>query len=310
MKRNPLGQTGLLVSALGWGTVKLGRDQKLKYPEQFVLPDDEQALRLLSLVAELGINLIDTAPAYGTSEERLGKLLKKRRQDWVISTKVGEEFTEGESSFDFTAGHLRFSVERSLRRLRSDYLDLVLVHSDGNDREIIERYEVFDTLAELKRAGWIRAFGMSSKTLEGGLLTAKYADAVMVTYNPRQREELAVIEACQRQGKGVLIKKALASGHLTQVTVAERQLNEQRPNEQQPNDQQFDEPENCTERHDDPEQNRDADHHPNKAQDAVQASLNLVLNQPGVSSAIIGTINPQHMRDNVSKALAALNLNH
>src|SRR5690606_40008401 len=74
--------------------------------------------------------------SYGTSEERLGKLLKKRRQDWVISTKVGEEFTEGESTFDFTAGHLRFSVERSLRRLRSDYLDLVLVHSRSEERRV------------------------------------------------------------------------------------------------------------------------------------------------------------------------------
>src|SRR5690606_3480058 len=149
MKFNLLGQTGLRVSALGWGTVKLGRDQQVKYPEEFVLPDDEQARRLLDLVAASGINLIDTAPAYGTSEERLGKLLQKHRHDWIISTKVGEEFIAGESNYDFTPEHLRFSVERSLRRLRSDYLDLVLVHSDGNDREIIERYEVFDTLAEL-----------------------------------------------------------------------------------------------------------------------------------------------------------------
>lgn len=307
MKRNPLGQTGMQVSALGWGTVKLGRDQKLKYPEQFVLPDDEQVLHLLGLVAECGINLIDTAPAYGTSEERLGKLLKKRRQDWVISTKVGEEFVDGESTFDFTAGHLRFSVERSLRRLRSDYLDLVLVHSDGNDSDIIERYEVFDTLAELKRAGWIRAFGMSSKTLEGGLLTAKYADVVMVTYNPRDREELAVIEACQRQGKGVLIKKALASGHLTA-----RSVTEQDPDAKQIAARQFDERENFSgqHKHANPEQNGAADHHPANAQDTVQTSFNLVLNQPGVSSAIVGTINPQHLRDNVSKALIALNLNY
>lgn len=296
MKLNPLGLTGLQVSALGWGTVKLGRDQKLKYPENFTLPDDEQALRLLSVVAESGINLIDTAPAYGTSEERLGKLLKKRRQDWVISTKVGEEFAEGESSFDFTAGHLRCSVERSLRRLRSDYLDLVLVHSDGNDREIIERYEVFDTLAELKRAGWIRAFGMSSKTLEGGLLTAEYADVVMVAYNPRQLEELAVINECLRRGKGVLIKKVLASGHLAHE-----------PGAGQQNDQE----ENITrqQEHDHMEQHLQADHPHGMAPDAVQVSLNLVLNQPGVSSAIIGTINPQHLRDNVSKALTALNLN-
>jgi aryl-alcohol dehydrogenase-like predicted oxidoreductase len=287
MKLNPLGQTGILVSALGWGTVKLGRDQNVKYPENFTLPDDEQALNLLGLARELGINLIDTAPAYGTSEERLGKLLQKRRHDWVISTKVGEDFTEGESSYDFTPAHLKFSAARSLRRLRTDYLDLVLVHSNGNDSEIIERYEVFDTLAELKRAGWIRAFGMSSKTIAGGLLTARYADAAMVTYNPQHLDELEVIDACQRLGKGVLIKKAFASGHLhtpSEDTVATDHSSKAQEA------QKTEEWQTCDTQDNDP----------------VQTNLNMVLGHPGVSSAIVGTINPQHLRDNVNKALLAL----
>lgn len=280
MKLNSLGLTGISVSALGWGTVKLGRDQKVKYPESFTLPDDEQALNLLGLARELGINLIDTAPAYGTSEERLGKLLQKGRHDWVISTKVGEDFAEGESSYDFTAAHLRFSVERSLRRLRTDYLDLVLVHSNGCDEEIVERYEVFDTLTELKRAGWIRAFGMSSKTIAGGLLTARYADAVMVTYNPQHLDELAVIEECQRQGKGVLIKKAFASGHLSNAQEGGNTQESLEAYGQITSD--------------------------SSSKDPVQTSLNLVLGHPGVSSAIVGTINPHHLRDNVNKALLAL----
>lgn len=263
MKFNPLGQTGMSVSALGLGTVKLGRNAQVKYPAPFELPDDDQASSLLALARELGINLLDTAPAYGTSEERLGKLLHKQRQDWIISTKVGEEFIDGESTFNFTPAHVRYSVERSLRRLRSDYLDLVLVHSDGSDEEIIERYEVFDTLAELKRAGWIRAYGMSNKTVAGGLLTAKYADVAMVTYNAGHPDEVDVIDRCRQLGKGVLIKKALASGHLV------------------PGD--------------------DA-----TADDPVQASFNFVFAHPGVSSAVIGTINPGHLRDNVSKALLAL----
>ncbi|MFW8341556.1 aldo/keto reductase, partial [Klebsiella pneumoniae] len=68
----PLGSTGLRVSPLGLGTVKLGRDQGVKYPNGFRIPDDQQARELLYLARELGINLIDTAPAYGVSEERLG----------------------------------------------------------------------------------------------------------------------------------------------------------------------------------------------------------------------------------------------
>jgi hypothetical protein len=111
----PLGSTGLLVSPLGLGTVKLGRDQGVKYPNGFTIPGDDEARLLLAQARELGINLIDTAPAYGRSEERLGPLLRGQRDEWVIVSKVGEEFDDGQSRFDFSAAHTRRSVERSLR---------------------------------------------------------------------------------------------------------------------------------------------------------------------------------------------------
>src|SRR5690606_15619655 len=85
----PLGQTGLTVSALGLGTVKFGRNTGVKYPRSFELPDRSAAANLLSLARDLGINLLDTAPAYGESEERLGELLQGQRQDWLICTKAG-----------------------------------------------------------------------------------------------------------------------------------------------------------------------------------------------------------------------------
>ena len=88
----PLGSTGFDVSPLGLGTVKLGRDQGVKYPNGFTIPDDAQALALLNQARDLGINLLDTAPAYGISEERLGHLLQGQRDEWVIVSKVGEEF--------------------------------------------------------------------------------------------------------------------------------------------------------------------------------------------------------------------------
>lgn len=209
----PLGGTGLRVSPLGLGTVKLGRDQGVKYPSGFAIPDDRQASALLAQARELGINLIDTAPAYGRSEERLGPLLRGRRQDWVIVSKVGEEFENGVSRFDFSPAHTRFSVERSLRRLESDYIDLVLVHSDGNDLAILRDSGVYETLAELKRAGKIRAFGLSGKTVEGGLLALRDGDCAMVTYNLEQRAEQPVLDYAARHAKGILVKKALASGH-------------------------------------------------------------------------------------------------
>src|SRR6516225_4981960 len=118
------------VSRLGLGTVKFGRNEKVNYPGGggFALPSDAEIETLLELALECGINLIDTAPAYGTAEERLGKALRARRQAFFLVTKTGEEFSAGQSEYRFTAAHTRMSVERSLRRLDTDFLDCVLVH--------------------------------------------------------------------------------------------------------------------------------------------------------------------------------------
>jgi aryl-alcohol dehydrogenase-like predicted oxidoreductase len=252
----PLGDTGLRVSPLGLGTVKFGRDQGVKYPQGFSIPDDLQAARLLGLARELGINLLDTAPAYGSSEQRLGALLQGQRQDWLIVSKVGEEFENGQSRFDFSASHTRHSVERSLRRLRTDYMDLVLVHSNGDDLAILQHEAVYDSLAELKRAGLIRAFGFSGKTVEGALLALEQGDCAMVTYNLTTEHERPVLDYAARHSKAILIKKALASGQACQ----------------------------------------------DNGLDPVRASFELIFAHPGVSSAIVGTINPQHLAHNVATA--------
>ena len=212
LPQRALGNTGMRVSTLGLGTVKIGRNQGVKYPDAFELPDDETVTRLLDLARELGINLLDTAPAYGCTEERLGGLLK-HRQDWLLCTKTGEEFSGGKSRFDFSAQHTRHSVERSLQRLRTDYLDIVLVHSDGNDLDVINHSDCLDTLARMKQEGLIRSIGFSGKTPEGGLLALQYSDIVMVTFNPQHTSEREVISRAHQLNKGVLIKKALASGH-------------------------------------------------------------------------------------------------
>lgn len=219
MQKRKLGKTGIEVSVLGLGTVKFGRNQGVKYPEAFDLPDDHALQNLLSCAEDLGINFMDTAPAYGLSEERIGKLLHGQRQHWVISTKAGEEFVDGKSNFDFSAIGITRSVERSLRRLQTDYIDMLLIHSCGDDEKIIVEDGVFDTLARLKEQGKIRAFGMSTKTVAGGILTIEHADLAMVTYYPGYTDEHPVIAHAKKNRKGILIKKALASGHLHQLNV-------------------------------------------------------------------------------------------
>jgi aryl-alcohol dehydrogenase-like predicted oxidoreductase len=256
----PLGSLGIDVSPLGLGTVKLGRDQGVKYPNGFKIPDDNEAQMLLKLARDLGINLIDTAPAYGASETRLGPLLRGQRQDWVIVSKVGEEFESGQSSHDFSAAHTRLSVERSLKRLETDFIDLVLVHSDGDDLMILNQCGVYQALAELKREGKIRGYGFSGKTVEGGLLALQEGDCAMVTYNLNEQSEKPVLDYAAAYGKAVLIKKALASGHV------------------------------CL----------------SPGVDPVQASFELLFQHPGVTGAIVGTINPLHLAHNVATAAAVI----
>ena len=210
----PLGDTGINIAPISLGTVKIGRDQQVKYPEAFTIPSDKETLALFDLAQSLGINCLDTAPAYGRSEERIGEILGSRTKEWVICTKVGEEFINGESHFDFTPEHTRFSVERSLKRLHRDELDIVLIHSDGNDADIINHQGTLEVLAELKQAGLIRAFGMSTKTVEGGIKALELSDVVMVTYNLNYDDEVPVLDYAATHNKGVFIKKALASGHL------------------------------------------------------------------------------------------------
>lgn len=216
LEQRPFGATGKKVSVLGLGTVKFGRNQGVKYPEGegFALPTDTEISSLLDVCIDHGVNLLDTAPAYGAAEERLGSIMGIRREKFFIVTKTGEEFSNGASEYVFTKDHTRMSVERSLKRLKTDVLDCVLVHSNRNDVEVIEKTDVLETLSQMKTEGKIRSFGVSTYTVEGGLLAVDRSDAVMVVYNKNDPSQKPVIVAAAKTGKAALIKKALASGHI------------------------------------------------------------------------------------------------
>lgn len=260
MELRPLGKTGLNVSVIGLGTVKLGRTRGLKYASPAMdLPSDEQVQSLLETAAVIGVNLLDTAPAYGTSEERLGELMTRAawlggRDKWVVCAKAGEEFDadadggKGVSRFEFAPVAVRASVERSLKRLRTEHIDVLLLHSDGRDEWIIRESGAMDELAALKARGLIRAFGISTKTVEGGMLAVEECDVVMVTHNPSHTVEQRVIDSADEAGVGVLVKKGLESGHTT---------------------------------------------------DYAQA-IRFVLATPGVSAMIVGTSSAEHLRANAA----------
>jgi aryl-alcohol dehydrogenase-like predicted oxidoreductase len=209
---------GPRVSRVGLGTVKFGRDRDVRYPAAFALPDDRTLRELLGAAEEAGVNLLDTAPAYGTSEERLGRLLQGRRRQWVIATKAGEEWGPGGSAFDFSARAVRASVERSLRRLRTDYLDVVLLHSGGDDLGLLRGGdglgEGLGALRRLRDDGLVRCVGLSARTFAGADLALAECDVVMLTHNRAEPCPQALLDRAGALGRGVLVKKALGSGHL------------------------------------------------------------------------------------------------
>lgn len=265
MDRHPVGKTNLHLSMLGLGTVKFGRNTGVKYPQPFHLPTDPQINDLLNLAHDLGINFLDTAPAYGSSEKRLGELLPQApTSDWIISTKVGESFHNGKSQFDFSAKNTKRSVHQSLKNLKRQTLDLVLIHSDGIDESESKFAETFQALADLKSNGLIRAFGMSPKTVPGAQFALQHADALMLTLNPADTAMLPVIEEAHRKNIGVIIKKGFAGGHLNQFSTHDQTISG--TNKSSP--------------------------------DPAETALRFILQTPGVTSLVVGTINHEHLRIN------------
>ena len=210
----PLGSAGFTTGRLGLGTVKWGRNQGLKHAD-FGLPDDATCERILDAAESAGVNLLDIAPAYGIAEERLGRLLSARRDHFLLFSKTGENFTDGVSSWDFSADHTRRSVEESLRRLRTDRLDGVLLHCPRGDLPVIRDTPALEVLHQLKAAGKIRSVGVSVMSLEGGLAAVPICDVVMVGWNTGFHDHQPVIDAAAAAGKGILLKKVLSSGDLS-----------------------------------------------------------------------------------------------
>jgi len=258
LPRRPLAGTDLEISMLGLGTVKWGRNQNVKYPA-FELPDDATLHQLLDVAESAGVNFLDTAPAYGIAEERVGQILRQRKGGgWVIATKTGEEFTEGQSHFHFTAPETEASIHRSLRRLNQPVLDLVMIHCSADDAAVLQETPVLETLHRLRDQGLVRAIGVSTMTVAGGLLAVELADAVMVPFSIGYRDHLPVIEKAHALGKSVLIKRALYSG-----PALEQKL-------------------------------------------SLQDHFESVLRVPGVTTLVAGTINPAHLRENLTAATQAL----
>lgn len=210
-----LGKTDIAVSALGLGTVKFGRNTNVKYPTSFDLPTEEHIHNLLNAAQKYGINYLDTAPAYGLSEERLGRAIYKKRKEWVLSSKVGEEFNNGLSTYDFSESHIKRSVERSLNRLKTDYLDILLLHSHGMLADEIER--VMQILHTFKEQKIVKAIGISTKNEVETETAIHFSDIIMASFSATNTREENNLLMARKHGVGIIIKKVFDSGHLAQT---------------------------------------------------------------------------------------------
>jgi aryl-alcohol dehydrogenase-like predicted oxidoreductase len=206
-----LGRTQADVTILGYGAMEL-RGQP-RGPEI----DDDTAGRLLNAVLDGGINLIDTSPDYGRSEELIGQHLGHRRDEFFLASKCGcliEIPADAQPPYphDYSPANVRADVEQSLRRLRTDRLDLVQVHMSPSVEQLRDNQTV-ETLQELQKEGKVRFIGMSGilPNLPGQIAMDVF-DAFQIPYSAVQRDHEELITAAAATGAGTLIRGGAARG--------------------------------------------------------------------------------------------------
>lgn len=198
MITNSFGATGLTVTALGLGAGQVGAHD---------LPDAE-AGRVLNRVLDLGITLIDTAGCYGLSEERIGRHIGHRRDEFVLSSKTGH----GVDGFtDWTPECVRAGVERSLQRLQTDHIDIVHLHSCGADE--LADGSLADALAELVAEGKIRfaAYSGENEVLVGAIESGRFASVETSVSIADQWSLHHALPLAADKGMGVIAKRPIAN---------------------------------------------------------------------------------------------------
>jgi aryl-alcohol dehydrogenase-like predicted oxidoreductase len=307
MRFRSLGTTGLKVSELGLGCSSLGAS--------VFHADEAESVRVLETAFDSGINYFDTAGsyAYGRSEALLGRVFCQRRDKVIIATKTGflpsslarfgrvlvpvlggarrlitpyKRTLKGLSKKrqDFSSRHVITSLERSLRRLRSEYVDLFQLHNPPES--VLERDDLFETLEKLRQQGKIRHFGISAGTTDEAILSLKRkgVSALQVEFNLLHREAATkLFHEANHRNIGLIARIPFARGVLTsdgQVTTGLQTI--------------------LT------EDLQKARARVRDVQDALrgrpflpEAALRFVLGYPQVSAVIAGTTSERHLRENV-----------
>jgi aryl-alcohol dehydrogenase-like predicted oxidoreductase len=280
-----LGRTGADVTILGYGAMEL-RGQP-RGPEI----TDEDAGRLLNAVLDGGINLIDTSPDYGRSEELIGTYVGHRRDEFFLASKCGclievPADAPPPHPHDYSPKNVRADVEQSLRRLRTDRLDLVQVHISP-PVAVLEENHTVETLKELVAEGKIRFIGMSGilPNLPDHLAMNVF-DAFQIPYSAVQRDHENLITEAADKGAGTLIRGGAARG-----AASEEKEWSVGPLAQQPGVGQ---------------RNWETAGIEDLLDEAgigrQEFILRFTLSHPALSTTIVGTANPAHLASNIAVA--------
>jgi len=205
------GRTDLVVSRLGYGAMELAGPPKAR-----ALAEADVA-RFLNTLIDSGVTYIDTSIDYGLSETLIGKAVSHRRQEFVLASKcaceVGVEGArEGHEKHTYTGANVRAGVEQSLRRLKTDHLDVVQVHGNPTRKEL-EDGGVISTLVDLRREGLVRYIGISSRLpLLAEFIDLEEFDLVQLPYSALQRTNEDAIKALRENGKAVIARGVTGRG--------------------------------------------------------------------------------------------------
>lgn len=215
MNYRDFGNTGIKVSEIGFGCWAIGGNA---FGQSYGPTSDKESIDALNRAIDLGLNFFDTADVYGRghSEELLGKAIKGKRDRVIVAAKAGADFYQGAGFQTFTGDYIRFALDKSLARLKTDYIDVYQLHNPP--LRLLNREDLYEPLVELKKEGKIRAWGVSIFTPVEGMTAINVGkpDCLQVTYNIFSfRPEQQLFHTAYEKGCAIIAREPLANGFLT-----------------------------------------------------------------------------------------------
>ena len=211
MQKKQLGRTGLEVTQLGYGSMGL------RGPRTWGVRvvSDEDADRFLNAVLDAGINFIDTAPDYGVSEERIGRCIGSRRNEFYLATKCGCAPVQHEDRLEtkhvWKKEVVQRNIDSSLQRLRTDRIDVMQFH--GGEAEILQQRGLIDLLMDYREQGVIGSIGVSSSLPHlPGMIDLGVFDVFQIPYSCLDPQHEEWITRAAETGAGVIIRGGIAHG--------------------------------------------------------------------------------------------------